>query len=1076
MAEKSLDSLLDVNGVGESTIDDIRRAGFGDISELAGADRDDLKQISGIGSSTADNILRFLDQAGLRERDEITENQRKLQSLLRELFQFDVADLDFGIYRIMNQKRDVINDFIEEDLIQAVQEELAAYSETERAELEQEVEAAKQDVLENLPDDALDAAGRLKEEYREFPVGERYVEAIEKLESHQVSEDTEAQIFNDLYNFFRRYYENGDFVPKRRYSAENKYAVPYNGEETHFYWANQNQHFIKTSEHFTNYQFKTGGLSVSFELRNAHIETDNNKNDDRYFVLHRYNPIRYDGENDSILVLFEYRSLTDEDFDRYDTTTRSHDKQKDIREQIEDEILAEVSDSGANQLTQRAYNTSKRILEHHLHQYTTKNTTDYFIHKNLGPFFERELEFYIKNEVLELDGVTNSPEQIENELSRAKVVGKLGERVIEFIAQIEDFQRKLWEKKKFVTATEYCVTLDKLPERYYSRIAENEDQVAAWKQLYDLENDDQGLGRFTGEADINEEFLTDHQFMMVDTKFFDQEFKDELLSTITDLDQELDGILIKGENFQALNLLLEKYRERINCIYIDPPYNTGNEFIYKDNYQHSSWLSMIENRVSVAKDLLSDNGLFFSSIDDNELNNLTQLLNDILGEQVNLVVVRNNPKGRGLDQYLAKSHDYLLTYAKQPTELTGIPKSEDQIAEQYKQKDENGRYRLQPLRNTHREFNRETRPNLWYPLYVDPDSGEVHLESGNDRVEVYPLWSDGLEGCWTWDQDKARRDRDLLVGRESKGQWKVYRKDYAMQGGSAVTYTPKTIWDDNDLRTDHAQQVLNDIIGDQVFRAPKPPALIKRAIQLSSGEGEYVLDFFAGSGTTAQSVISLNRERDSSQKYILVDMGDHLSEVAKPRIQRIVYSDEWNEGSPQNMDGISHMFKYHEIESYDDSLDNISFTGERQAALDSFDDYLLKYMLEFETRKSETRLNIDQLRHPFQYQLRVTRDGETRTKTVDLPETFNYLLGLEVRTFESHEHQDRRYSVVRASKDEETVAVIWRKSEELNLEDEREFVEGELLSGDEDIVYINGDSLVSGARSLESVFKNRMEA
>jgi adenine-specific DNA-methyltransferase len=564
--------------------------------------------------------------------------------------------------------------------------------------------------------------------------------------------------------------------------------------------------------------------------------------------------------------------------------------------------------------------------------------------------------------------------------------------------------------------------------------------------------------------------------MMVDTQFFDSSFKHKLLASIDDIDAETDGILIKGENFQALNLLMEKYRNRIHSIYIDPPYNTGNEFVYKDNYQHSSWLSMMENRLSKAEELLTEDGLFFSSIDDNELHNLAHLLDDTFGEQVNLVVVRNNPKGRGLDQYLAKSHDYLLTYAKQSTEIAGIPKSEDQIAEQYNHKDDRGRYRLQPLRNTHREFNRETRPNLWYPLYVDPETNDVYLEPGDDREEVYPIWDDGLEGCWTWDPQKAERDLDLLVGRKSRGRWKVYRKDYARKDGSAVTYTPKTIWDDNEMRTDHAQQILDDIMGDRVFRSPKPPALIKRALQLSTGEGNYVLDFFAGSGTTAQSVIELNREREDDHNYILVDLGDHLDEVAKPRIQKLVYADEWDDGTPQNTNGVSHMFKYQELESYEDSLDNISFTGERQAALDTFDDYFLRYMLEFESRESETRLNIDKLSNPFEYQLQLTRNGERETEQVDLIETFNYLIGLDVDEWIEYEHQGRPYRVVRGQRGEESVTVIWRNTEDLDLSEEEDFVKDEILTDEEDVIYLNSDSLIEDARSLESVFKNRMEA
>lgn len=1082
MAQESLDPLLDVNGVGQSTLDDIQDAGFVSLDDLAGADRNDLEEISGVGSSTADNILRLLDKEGLRETDTVTENQRKLQSLLRELFQFDVADLDFGIYRIMNQKRDVIDEFIEQDLIQAVQEELAEFSEAERKELEQEVEAARQDVVENLPDDALDSAGQLNNEYRDFPVGERYMKAVEKLEAHQVSEETEAQIFNDLYKFFSRYYEDGDFIPKRRYSSEDKYAIPYNGEETHFYWANQNQYYIKTSEHFTNYRFRVSNLAVSFELRSAHIDTDDKKEDDRYFVLHRDDPVRYNDEADELCILFEFRPLTETDYEEYGLSSRTQTKQRDIRDKVAEKILSELPDALESQLSQIAHQSDKRVLGYHLYQYTTKNTTDYFIHKDLQQFLERELEFYIKNEVLGFDGLQTSAAQATTELDRANIVQQIGQHIITFLSQIEDFQRKLYEKKKFITRTEYCITLENIPDRFYSGIVENNEQTAEWRDLYRLEeNSDQGLDRFTEETKIDEDFLADHPYLMVDTRYFDQEFKHDLLSTFTNLDETVDGVLVKGENFQALNLLLEKYREEVKCIYIDPPYNTGNdEFVYKDSYRHSSWLSMMQDRLSLGHELLREDGILFSSIDDREYHRLINLMNMTFGEENHIASfmwkrrtstgMRNEP--------VSPDHEYVPTYAKSRDDslLYGLPPDPDD----YPYEDEHGMYRSTDLTVG---MGKEQRPGQFYTI-ENPRTGKEY-EANPERVwRFYPetmeqmieddmiIWPDEQDGNMTRPRFKTYYDPEESANPISTWVEEASTNDRTIEERETEYLTSIL----QSHRNEHGGRELRDLLPDSETYYPKPVSLIRSLVRASTRDDDMVVDFFAGSGTTAHAVMDLNREDGGNRKYLLVEMGDYFDTVLKPRIKKVAYSSEWDDGDPQNQNGISQVIKYHEIESYEDSLNNISFSGEGQAALDTFDDYLLKYMLEFETQQSETRLNIDQLSHPFEYQLEVTQSGEKLTKTVDLVETFNYLLGIEVETVESHQHQNRTYRIVRGSRDAETIVVIWRNFEELDIEAEKSFVEEDLLSGNEDLVYINGDSVISDARSLESVFKNRMEA
>jgi len=246
---------------------------------------------------------------------------------------------------------------------------------------------------------------------------------------------------------------------------------------------------------------------------------------------------------------------------------------------------------------------------------------------------------------------------------------------------------------------------------------------------------------------------------------------------------------------------------------------------------------------------------------------------------------------------------------------------------------------------------------------------------------------------------------------------------------------------------------------------------------------DIVLDFFAGSGTTGHAVIDLNREDGGNRKYILVEMGEYFETVLKPRILKVIYSKDWKDGKPVSREGTSHALKYIKLESYEDALNNIAFTHEAdgQEALKLYgDDYLLRYMLDFETRGSETLLNFEKLAAPFRYRLRL-RDGEaSREVPVDLPETFAYLLGLHVRGRKVYHDGQRRYLVYRGSTPEwGEVVAIWRDTEnwgEADFERDRDFVQGNGLTEGADEVFVNGDSFIPKARPLEGVFKRLMLA
>lgn len=247
------------------------------------------------------------------------------------------------------------------------------------------------------------------------------------------------------------------------------------------------------------------------------------------------------------------------------------------------------------------------FLDKHLKAYVAKNTFDYFIHKDLGGFLTRELDFFIKNEVMHLDDLdTENEARVETYIAKVRAIKQVGRVIIKFLAQIENFQKKLWLKKKFVVETNWCITLDRIPEEYYDEIRQNKEQVQEWIDMYAIDEIQQDLEHtepFTPVPSVL--FLKQNQNLIVDTKHFSEEFKNKLLAEFDDLDKETGGLMINSENFQALNLLQKRFSGKINCTYIDPPYNaSSSEILYKNTFKHSSWMSLMNDRLRLGKKCL----------------------------------------------------------------------------------------------------------------------------------------------------------------------------------------------------------------------------------------------------------------------------------------------------------------------------------------------------------------------------------------------------------------------------------------------------------------------------------------
>jgi adenine-specific DNA-methyltransferase len=1031
--------------------------------------------------------------------------REKFQELLKKLFQFDNAELDFGIYRIMNHKRAVIERFIEDDLIKGLDKELKRGAHAEQADLARQLAEASAKIRENFGEEALDAEGNLLK-YQDSPLGKDYVALRERASGAKSSPELEAEIFNHLYAFFSRYYDDGDFMSLRRYSRRDKYAIPYNGEEVHLHWANADQYYIKTGENFADYSYKHGGWTVRFKLRNADVEQNNVKGAKRFFIP-RAGDIELDAKAKTLSIPFEYRPLNADEEIRYGKGGAENGaKKKRGQEGILADAVADIQkaakkepDALAALLHEKRKDADGEpvtLLDHHLRAYTRSNTTDFFIHKDLKGFLERELDFYLKNEVLNLDELEAGGEsRSENWFQTLRAIKAIGRQIIAFVAQIENFQKHLFEKRKFVAEVNYCFTLDRVPEELYPQIIKNKAQISEWKNLFHIQEIERDMTQPGFSEPLKKEFLKAHPYLPIDTRHFQSAFREQLLASCKHIDDQIDGVLVHSENFHALQLLKSRYRGEVQSIYIDPPYNTdAGPISYKNGYPHSSWLALVENRLELAKRFLDQSGIVCITIDDAEAPRLRMLCERVLrdSELLGVAAIKNNPAGRTGTVGFSICHEYAFFYGRPDfARVNRLEHSEAQKA-RYKEKDATGYFEWTNFRK-HGGLNtyKTARPRQFYPIYVHGthiripkmtwDNGArrwiVHDAPKSNEETLLPVDEKGRERIWDFVVETARENIEhFMVKKDSLGATAIYRKWRINEEG----LLPQTWWDKTEYSApEYGTNLLTRIFGStHSFMFPKSIHAVVDCLKVSglrNDQGGLAFDFFAGSGTTGHAVINLNREDGGSRKYLLVESGEYFDTVVLARLKKIVYSKDWKDGKPVSRQGSSHALRYIRLESYEDALDNISFdTQEPQAAL-GLEDYVLSYMLDFETKSSDTLLNVAKLDSPFEYKLR--RHGKDEPLAVDLPETFNYLIGLHVETRRVYENKGTRYLVYRGVAEGKKTAVIWRTTRGWGKEEfeaDRAFVAKEKLTEGAEDMFVNTDSFIEGAKSLDPVFKRRM--
>lgn len=1115
----------------------------------------------------------------------------KLKTLLKELFQLDQPDLDFGLYRIMHAKSAEVSQFLDKDLLPQVRQAFGLYKTADKTELEKEL--AK----------AIEQAQSLGADPETLP---KVKDLRAKLANDAVDiGGLENEVYDHLYSFFRRYYSEGDFLAKRVYRP-GVYAIPYEGEEVKLHWANRDQYYIKTSEYLRDYAFRlkpddvANPMRVHFRLVDAaegeHGNIKAAEGKDRVFILAAEDFI---AEEDGDLVLrFAYRPATLTDWPESEREGKKKPPaQKDLTSSAVSRILkvtdaaftswiAELAKPHVN-LNGEAPGHSR--LEGHLKRYTARNTFDYFIHKDLGGFLRRELDFYVKNEVMHLDDIeSDTAPRVEQYLSKIKVIRRIAGKVIDFIAQLEDFQKKLWLKKKFVVETNYCITLDRIPEEFYPEIAANDAQREEWVRLFGIKNKE-GFS-----TPLSVEFLKQNPSLVLDTSFFDAAFVDSIVVLQDAIDDVLSGIMVHSDNFHALTLANRRFGNVVKSIYIDPPYNTASSSIpYKNNYKHSSFATLMRDRIAACHPLLRQDGAIFVSIDKTERTILEHALDDVFGAENHIeeLIWTQATANSQLPNY-STNHEYVEVYARDRTAveadkamfrepkpgfsevmeliaaldaeyppLSDVSKAIQELFEKHRQE-----YRAEVEANGQEWDADAKRQDPWrglYPYnraeYREASGVYVAEDEARQRKAKLWVWREMPTGAPASKQSPTTKDpkhpnyRYYKPIHPATGKpcphpltgWKFPAKpdknnadrrsfetleaEKRIAWGDDETKIPQTKGFLHEVETNIGTSVfyeyndgeaeLNNLFGESgLFLSPKSSKFVKKFVLQSTKSDSWFSDFFGGSGSSAHAVIQANREDGGRRKFLTVEMGLHFDTLTKPRILKATYASDWKDGMPRSGDGVSAIYKVVRLESYEDALNNLApqrspqqddllASAEAQGADRLKEQYMLRYMLDVETRGSQSLLNVKAFADPTAYKLKVKRPGsdESREVNVDLLETFNWLIGLTVQgvaapqsfTAEFEHDTEGRLNikgrlrqdaagpwwfrtVTGTTPDGRRALIIWRKltgnPQQDNLMLDTWFTRAGYSAKDSEfgLIYVNGDNNLENLKAADDTWKVRL--
>jgi len=639
----------------------------------------------------------------------------------------------------------------------------------------------------------------------------------------------------------------------------------------------------------------------------------------------------------------------------------------------------------------RAFNPyieNEEIIKELQKVYRKQAEVDFFIHKNARAFLKEQFHLYMYN-YLTSDTEDKIDMFDQERLNFLRAIKEVVHFIIDKIADFEDELKKIWLKPKFVLNSNYVISLDKLKDfevlkevinslketeadfrenlenlkktkqehKSYKERFENYqplNQLEEWF-LLDLIDEDFEVSQILKDGKLDEKY----QFLPIDTKFLDEELKFKILETFEDLDKALDGYLIKSDNFQALNTILPKFKDRVQTIYIDPPFNTGDDFEYIDRFQDSTWLTLMENRLTLAREILKDEGSLFLHLDDNANHYGKILLNKIFGEEnfVSEIVWQKLTAIKSQSSFFPDIKDTIYFYSKDKEKVMFnklyLPSNEKKDLQNYPYIEEDTGRR--------------------YGLFDFTQKGQGEPRRFGDRILEPPKGKH-----WIWSQEKI--DEGLkkgLIVFTSSGMPRVKRYLDEKIGNPIPN-----LWADEFVKplTSNSLEQIN-------FETQKPEALLKRVLQSTSDPQDLIMDFFLGSGTTTAVAHKLKR------KWIGIELGEHFYTVILPRMKKVLAYDKSgiskDEDVKQNYNekNAGGFFKYYELESYEDTLKNAVYNPlpDKKANIN------LKLLLTYSEKLSNKGLQIDWQKEKAYYTF------EKLYQNIDLAETISNLIGAKIK-------------------------------------------------------------------------------
>ena len=788
------------------------------------------------------------------------------------------------------------------------------------------------------------------------------------------------ELFDKLYTFFHRYFcESGSIYFRHLPAFSKTYERVYeDGQDVALSWKTQMLYYVKSDVLVRSMPVELNEEGKPQNTRRFYFdasEVEHKKNNEKREFIFTFGEVRKAEEGKIVHIKVSYSERG--------AKTKA------------DEILRPSRKAGVS--------LSDEQLQKAIAVFRRQTEADFFINKDARGFLREQFDLWVYQYLFHEETIFE-----EKRIKQIQAIKDTAYNIIDFIAQFEDELRRVWEKPKFVRGVNYVVTLDKLPDKTLSKIAKHKGakaQAVEWRKLGIVD------GKFSMKAVFSRQKSMDdknnatgkYKFLPLDTKHF-KDLELEILDALENLDEALDGELVHSENWQALNSLRPRYAGHIQCVHIDPPYNTKTSgFLYRNEYKHSSWLTMMENRVGCSLKMLSEDGSFFCHIDENEYEKLHLLMdNSGLLNAGTVVWDKRNPMTGG--KGVANQHEYVIcrlmnekTIQLQSKNVEVMFKKSKQLIKKYKGVTEEAKQQYAEWVRNYQKLSGGERAYC----FLDEEGliyESVSLrapEPRTDRKFFKPLYHPITGKSCPVPPNGFSRTPETLQAMMEKGEI-IFGEDETIQPRQKRFL----LEDSKNQITSVIQEARRgkadlDKLGLENF--PYCHSVFFYMQLISAGieaESDFVLDYFAGSGTTAHAVINLNREDGGNRKYLLIEMGEYFHAVLLPRIKKVVYSKDWRDGKPLSREGNSHFLKYYTLEQYEETLKNARYEDGEQLELDStkspfeqyvfFGDDKLAHAVKFKKGKSKKSDKLEINLHNLY-------------PDIDIAESLSNILGKQIR-------------------------------------------------------------------------------